>query len=141
MKDSCISKVTIAETGHRVTQYKKIIDTLPALWADKNFRCIDDVLCTWTDLPEATFLPPYLDPVEWSSTYDVETKTVNPTVGVDSLAGVRPLIIVLEKKTHIFDTNLQKQLLSDYKQKSKTKAQEWSKLTADKNFLMTIIYG
>ena len=29
----------------------------------------------------------------------------------------------------------------DYKQKSKTKAQEWFKLTANKKSLMTIIYG
>ena len=68
IKDGCISKLTITKTGHRATQYKKIIDTLPVLCADKNFKCIDDVLCTWNDLPEATFLPPYPDPARWSNT-------------------------------------------------------------------------
>ena len=39
-----------------------------------------------------------------------------------------------------FDPNLQKQLLSDFGQKSKIKSQEYSKFIADKKALMTIIY-
>ena len=46
MKDGCISKLTITKTGHRATQYKKIIDILPILSADKNFRYIHDILHT-----------------------------------------------------------------------------------------------
>ena len=56
MKDGCISKLTITKTGHQATQYKKIIDTLPVLCVDKNFRYTNDILCTWTNLQEATFL-------------------------------------------------------------------------------------
>ena len=37
MKDGPISKLTITETGHRPTQFKKITDTFPILCADKNF--------------------------------------------------------------------------------------------------------
>mmetsp|Transcript_51994 Transcript_51994/g.58075 ORF Transcript_51994/g.58075 Transcript_51994/m.58075 type:complete len:100 (-) Transcript_51994:52-351(-) len=33
------------KNGHRATQYKKIVDTLPVLCADKNYQGIDDVLC------------------------------------------------------------------------------------------------
>ena len=47
----------------------------------------------------------------------------------------------MQQKYHVFNPNLQKQLLSDYNQKSKLKLQEWSKLTADKKSLMTIIFG
>ena len=61
MKDGCISKLTITKTGHQATQYKKMIDTLLVLCTDKNFRHIDDVLHTWADLLEATFLPSYPD--------------------------------------------------------------------------------
>ena len=61
MKDDCISKMTTIETGYQATQYKKIVDTLPVLCADKNYRCIDDVLCTWIDLDEADFTLPYPD--------------------------------------------------------------------------------
>ena len=78
MKDGCLSNFTITDTKHGATQYKKIIDTLPVLCVDKNFRYIDDVLCIWTDLPEATFLTPYLDQAQWSNTYNVEIKTVDP---------------------------------------------------------------
>ena len=42
---------------------------------------------------------------------------------------------------HSFDANFQKQLLSDFDQKSKIKLQEYSKFVADKKTLMTIIYG
>ena len=45
------------------------------------------------------------------------------------------------EKTHVFNSNLQKQLLSEYDQKSKIKSQEWAKLTADKKSLITIIFG
>ena len=46
MKEGYISKITITETRHQATRYKKIIDTLPVLCADKNYRYIDNVLCT-----------------------------------------------------------------------------------------------
>ena len=46
IKDGCISKLSITKTGHQATQYKKIIDTLLVLCIDKNFRYINDVLCT-----------------------------------------------------------------------------------------------
>ena len=37
MKNGPISKLLITEIGHRLTQFKKIIDTLPVLCTDKNF--------------------------------------------------------------------------------------------------------
>ena len=55
--------------------------------------------------------------------------------------GKRPLIIMLEKKTHIFNTTLQTQLLSNFDQKSKIKSQEYFNFIADKKALITIIYG
>ena len=54
--------------------------------------------------------------------------------------GVRVMRTEMQEKSHIFDPNLQKQLLLDYGQKSKLKLHEWSKLTADKKSLMTIIF-
>ena len=43
MKDGPISKLIITKTGSRPTQYKKIIDTLPVLCADKNYQGLDEV--------------------------------------------------------------------------------------------------
>ena len=83
MKDGCISKMTITETGYQATQCKNIIDTLPILCVDKNYRCIDDVLCTWIDLDKANFTPPYPNKNQWSNTYDVEIETVNPLGTLD----------------------------------------------------------
>ena len=57
MKNSPIFKLTITETGHRATQYKKIVDTLPVLCADENYQGIADVLCNRIDLVEADFTP------------------------------------------------------------------------------------
>ena len=47
----------------------------------------------------------------------------------------------MQEKSHVFNPNLQKQLLSEYDIKCKLKLQELSKLIADKKSLMTIIYG
>ena len=44
-------------------------------------------------------------------------------------------------KTHVFNANLQRQLLSEYNIKSKINSQKWAKLTADKKALTTIICG
>ena len=38
MKDSPISKLTITETGHRPSQFKKLYDALPVFCADKKLR-------------------------------------------------------------------------------------------------------
>ena len=43
------------------------------------------------------------------------------------------------EQTHIFDTNFQKQLLSEYKWDYKNKSQEYSKFLANKKALITII--
>ena len=53
----------------------------------------------------------------------------------------RPLTIRFEQKTHIFNANLQKQLLSNFDQNFKIKAQEHSKFVADKKVSITIIFG
>jgi len=139
MKDGCISKLTITETGHQATQYKKIVDTLPVLWADKNYRGIDDVLCNGINLVEADFTPPYPNSDLWSKTYDIEITTVDQTAAL--LADdIHAPIIRLDQQTHVLNANLQKQLLSDFNQKSKIKSQEYSKFVVDKKALMTIIF-
>ena len=50
MKDGCLSKLTITKSGYRATQFKKIIDALPVFCADKNYRYLDDVICTRIEL-------------------------------------------------------------------------------------------
>ena len=141
MKDSCISKMTITETRNWATQYKKIIDTLPALCVDKTYRCINDVFCTWSVLEEADFIPPYPNSDQWLNTYSIEIKTVNLNANQVQGTDERPPIIMFEQRTHVLDANLQKQLLSNFKQKSKIKPQKYSKFITDKKVLMTIVYG
>ena len=61
MKENPISKLVISKTRH---QYKKFINTLPVLLVlctDKNYRCIDDIILTRTNLVEADFTLPYPD--------------------------------------------------------------------------------
>ena len=59
MKDSPISKLLITKTGHRPTQFKKIIDTLPVLCTDKNFQDLDEVLRTGIDLVKSNLIPTF----------------------------------------------------------------------------------
>ena len=138
MKDGCISKLKITESGHQGTKYKQIIDTLPAYYG-QIYRCIDDVLCNGTNLVKADSTPPYQDSDLWSNTYNIEITTVNKLAVPLANSKLLP-IIKLEKKTHVFKANLQKQLLSDFDQKFKIKSQEYSKFVADKKALMTIIF-
>ena len=68
---------------------------------------------------------------------DLSTVDSNAALLAD---GTRAQIIALEQQTHVLNANLQKQLLSEFDQKSKIKSQEFSKFVADKKALMTIIF-
>ena len=46
MKDCCLFKLTITECTHLATQYKKIINALLVLCADKGSQFFDDATCT-----------------------------------------------------------------------------------------------
>ena len=61
MKDGPISKLLITETGYRPAQYKKIVDTLAILCADKNYQGLDDVIQNRIDRVEMDLIPAYLD--------------------------------------------------------------------------------
>ena len=72
----------------------------------------------------------------------MEIQTVNPTATIDLTTSVRPPItFVVQKKTDVFDANLQKWLLSQYKRSYKIKSEEYAKLVANKKALITIIFG
>ena len=129
MKEGPLFKLTISEGGQQTTQYKKIIDALPVLCADKGFRYIDEIICTNKEEVESTFLPAYPDANQWSTTHEVYVKVVDKSQAV--VNGLHPLKAIMANKTIITDPNLQKKLLSTYNQKSKLKAQEWSKLNAN----------
>ena len=130
MKDGPLSKLTITEGGQRATQFKKILDALPVLAADKGYKYMDNII--WTDIEKtiSDFTPAYPAASQWSNTYHVEVNTVDPTGTVTN--GTRATVKALQKRTNIHDPNLQKQLLSEYNLKSKIQLQEWYKLTADK---------
>ena len=141
MRNGPLSKLTITKGGQQATQYKKIIDVLPVFCADKGYKFIDNVIWTNTKLLEAAFLPTYPNTTLWSSTYHVQVDVVDATAAVDPQTLCCPLITEMQQKSHVFNPNLQKRLLSEYDQKSKLKLKEWSKLNSDKKSLVTIIYG
>ena len=93
--------MTITETGHRATQYKKIIITLPILCVDKNYRCIEDVFHIWMNLDKANFTPPYPDTGQWSNTYNIEIKIVDPLGTPDLGTGKHPPTIVVRTRTYV----------------------------------------
>ena len=137
MKDGPLSKLTITKSGQRATQYKKIIDALPVFCTDKGYRFIDDVICTNKELQEAAFLPTYPDSTQYSTTYHVQLEVVDPSATANA-QGVHAMHTEMQEKSHVFDPDLQKRLLSEYDQKCKLKLQEWSKLKADKKSVMAL---
>ena len=122
MKDGPISKLLITETGHRLTQYKKVIDTLPILCADKNYRGLDDIIWNRIDLVEANSTPPYPEANRWSTTHHVEVRIINPW-NIPQADGSRPQSITMARQTDVFDANLQKELPSEFEWNSKIKSQ------------------
>ena len=76
MKDGLISELTITETGHRPSQFKKLWDALPVFCADKNYGGLNEVLRTGHDQVKADFMPPYPDAALWSHTHQIQVATV-----------------------------------------------------------------
>ena len=76
MKDGPISKLTITETGHRPSQFKKIYNALPVFCADKNYGGLDEVLRTGRDKVEDDFMPAYPNANLWSNTHQIQVATV-----------------------------------------------------------------
>ena len=59
MKDGPITELTVTETGHRPSQFKKFWNALPVFCADKNYGSLDEVLHTGRDQVEDDFMPAY----------------------------------------------------------------------------------
>ena len=113
MKDGPLSKLTITKGGQQATQYKKIIDALPAFCADKGYKFINKVIWTNTKLLQVAFLPTYPIATQWSSTYHVQIQTIDTTAATDQ-DSVCPLVTAMQEKSHVFNPNLQERLLSEY---------------------------
>ena len=79
MKDSYFHKLTITECTHQATQYKKIINALPVLCVDKEFRFVDNGICTNTVLVKTAFLPLYPNKALWSNVTNVQMDTSTQT--------------------------------------------------------------
>ena len=142
MKDGLISKLTITETGHRPSQFKKFYDALPVFSADKNYDSLDEVLCTGHDQVEGDFMPAYPNATLWSHTHQIQVATVADKAAlVEGSLTERVTTYELVNKTIVTDASLRKQLLSDYGRNSTLKFQEYSKFLQDKKSLITILYG
>ena len=91
MKDGPLSKLTITQTGHRPSQFKKICDVLPVFCADKNYQGLDEVLRTRRDKVEDDSILAYLNANLWSTTHHVQIATVNPRAKIDANTNMRPV--------------------------------------------------
>ena len=85
-------------------------------------------------------MPAYPNANQWSTTHHVQVRNINPT-DPEAPNSSRFARFEMMERTHIFDGNLQKELLSEYKQNSKNKSQEYTKFLVDKKILITIIFG
>ena len=57
-------------------------------------------------------MPTYPVATLWSNTYHVQVENVDP-VAVTDAQDLRPPITEVQERSHVFDPNLQKQLLSE----------------------------
>ena len=70
----------------------------------------------------------------------MKIQTVAPGAKVNATTGLCPCVPILVKQTHVYDANLRKQLLSEYKQNSKKDSVEYTKFFANKKALIKIIF-
>ena len=112
MKDGPIFKLTITETGHRFSQFKKICNALPVFCADKNYGGLDEVLRTGRDKVEDDFMPAYPNANLWSNTHQIKVATIAAGAALieGTLIGQRITTYQLVDQTISTDANLQKQL-------------------------------
>ena len=131
MKDGPISELTITETGHRPSQFKKICDVFPVFCADKNYQGLNEELRTGRDKVEDDFIPAYPNANLLSNTHQIQVDTVDAEASLieGTTTGERVATYVLTEQTIVTNANLQKQLLS---RNSKNKSQEYSKFLRDK---------
>ena len=114
MKDGPLSKITITKGGQQATQYKNIIEALPVFCADQGNKYIDNIIWTCTKRLQASFLPTYPNAGRWLNTYHIEVVTVDENAQTDPQTLCCPEVVEVQEKTHIFDSNLQKQLLLEH---------------------------
>ena len=76
MKDDPISKLTIAKTRYRPSQFKKLSNALPVFCADKNYSGLDEVLRTGRDKVKDDFMPAYPNTNLWSNTHQIQVASV-----------------------------------------------------------------
>ena len=86
-------------------------------------------------------MPPYPNATQWSTTHQVQVITIDPNNNPNAVTGERPVCFQMMERTHVFDTNLQKEWLSEYERDSKNKSQENAKFLTDKKALITILFG
>ena len=82
---------------------------------------------------------PYPNTTQWSTTHHVQVSIVDPNDAAQP-DGSRPIRYEIIKQTHVFDENLQKELLLEYKRYSKNKSQEYAKFLVDKKALIMILF-
>ena len=92
-KDGPLFKLTITETGHRPSQFRKISDALPVLCTDKNYRGLDEVIRTGSDRVETDFMSDYPNDNQWFTTHHVQIITVNPEADAEP-DGSRPVLFL-----------------------------------------------
>ena len=86
---------------------RRLLMLYPFFCAYKNYRDINDIICTGANLLEAAFFPTFPDTTQWSHTYHVNIDAVGLTVAVDT-TGARPTTSSMVQMIHIVDANLQK---------------------------------
>ena len=79
-----------------------------------NYQGLNEVLRTRHDPVEIDFMPDYLDANLWSTTYHVHVSIINQDNDPDDATSEPLVCYQMMEQTHVFDANLQKELLSEY---------------------------
>ena len=134
-----ISHLTIVKSGARSTQLNKVLEVISAIYQDKDYGYILDIINSNIEPTQDYFLSDHLIKQQHTSKHYVEEGIADPIIGLDAPSCNSPIDPETVENTPIFNLDFQDQQRINYNHESIVKSQEWDKHIANKKTVTKII--
>ena len=109
-----ISHLTITNIGARSTQLNKVLEAISAIYQDKDYDYILDIICSNTKPTQEYFLSNHSIKRRRTSKYYVEQGIADPIIGLDVTSANSPIGPEMVENTPILNSNPEDQQLINY---------------------------
>ena len=137
---SSISHLTITKNRARSNQLNKVLKAISAIYQDKDYAYIPDIIHSNIKPTQDYFLSEYLIKRQHTPKHYVKQGITNPFIGLDMPSSNSPINPAMVENTLIFNSNPQDQQCINYNHESIVKSQEWDEYIANKKTVMKFIF-